>query len=1070
MPAIAMTDHGNMFGAVDFYQKAREHGIKPIIGCEVYIAPKSRFEKTTLEGLQDTSYHLILLARNSTGYKNLSKLVSKAFFEGFYYKPRIDKELLSQHSEGLLALSSCLKGEIPRLINAGKMEDAADAASFYKEVMGKENYYFEIQDHGIEEQKEATKGLIELGKKLSIPLVATNDSHYLEQKDARAHEILLCIQTGKTLVDEKRMKFSSDQFYFKSPEEMKYLFHELPESISNTLKIAEHCNFEMDFDKSHLPHYDVPSDSTLDSFWDKLAMHGLKNRLQKGQLLLVDKEKGQTVKNEIVALYDERLEEELGMLKKMKFSGYFLIVWDFIDYAKKHHIPVGPGRGSAAGSLVAYSLGITDIDPLKYGLLFERFLNPERVSMPDIDIDFCMNKREQVIDYVTKKYGKDNVSQIITFGSMNARGVVRDVGRVFNMPYSEVDRIAKLIPNRINITLDEAIKEEPKLKELQAKNDQVKEMLNIAMTLEGLPRHASTHAAGVVISPKPLTEFLPLYKGTNDEVVTQFAMGNIEKLGLLKMDFLGLKTLTVIELTSKKIEGDDFDIGKIPLDDEKTFALLASAKTLGVFQLESRGMRDLLRKMKPEYFEDVIALLALYRPGPLNSGMVDDYVKRKHGTLPEKYELPQMKPILHETQGVILYQEQVMKLASVLAGFSLGAADLLRRAMGKKKPEVMMELKEKFVSGAMKNKIPKAKAEKIFGLIEHFAGYGFNKSHSAAYAMIAYQTAYLKAHYPMEFLASLLTCDMDNTDKVILYINECREMDIQILPPDVNESFKDFTVVQNSIRFGLAAVKNVGQRAIETVLAARDEKGKFNSFHDFCQGVDQRSVNKRVIESLIKCGAFDSINAKRWELMEELPGVIESAQQMQKDRTSGQKGLFGFDELYESAVKTGTKENVIAPWKESEMLSYEKETLGFYITGHPLASHKKLLDTFTNCNSQNISEVRNGRQISIGGIVVKVRTQVTKKGNLMAFFTLEDLSGFVEVIVFPDIFKEAEPLLSADDPIFVKGNIDSGTDTVKIIAKDILPLSKAAENWTGRVQINLQTAGLEKEFLENRPI
>lgn len=1069
MPAIAMTDHGNMFGTVDFYQKAKEHGIKPIIGCEVYIAPKSRFEKSAIRGISDASYHLILLAKNSTGYKNLSKLVTKAYFEGFYYKPRIDKDLLAEHSEGLLALSSCLKGEVSRLIFNDKMEEAISAATFYKEIMGKDNYYLEIQDQKIEGQKEITTGIIEIGKKLSIPLVATNDCHYLDQKDARAHEILLCIQTGKTLLDEKRMKFSNDQFYFKSSEEMKNLFRELPEAISNTIKIAEHCNFDMEFGKNYLPHYDVPADSTLDSFLDELSFRGLQKRLQKNQLLLSQEKKDRQENNGTLAIYKERLNEELRMIKKMNFSGYFLIVWDFIDYAKKHSIPVGPGRGSAAGSLVAYTLGITDIDPIEYGLLFERFLNPERISMPDIDIDFCMDRRGQVIDYVTNLYGKDNVSQIITFGSMNARGVIRDVGRVFDIPYSEVDKIAKLIPNRLNITLKDAIEEEPKLKEFQVKDDRIKEMIDVALTLEGLPRHASTHAAGVVISPKPLTEFLPIYKGTNNEIVAQFTMGNIEKLGLLKMDFLGLKTLTVIDLTLikiKQIKRKDFDLSSIPLNDEKTYRLLCEAKTSGIFQLESRGMRDLLRKMKPSTFEDIIALLALFRPGPLNSGMVDDYIKRKHGTIPEKYDIPSLRDILHETHGVILYQEQVMKLASVLAGFSLGSADLLRRAMGKKKLEVMTELREKFISGAIKNKIPQKKAEKIFGLMEHFAGYGFNKSHSAAYAMIAYRTAYLKTHYPVEYLASLLTCDMDNTDKIIIYINECREMGIQILPPDINESFKDFTVAKNSIRFGLAAVKNVGQSAVEAILATRAKEGKFSSLHEFCQRVDQRTVNKRVVESLIKCGAFDFIGSKRWELMDDLAGVMESAQRMQKDKEHGQIGLFGFEELYNSGVKSCGRKIEISPWKENELLVYEKETLGFYITGHPLTKHKKLLDIFTNCNSQNVTEVSNGRQLSIGGIAIKIKTQATRKGKLMAYLTLEDLTGFVEIVVFPDVLKASEPFLKIDHLILIKGHIDSSNETTKIIAKEILPLTKAGEKWTGKVHINIQTAGLEKDFLE----
>ncbi|MBI3599482.1 MAG: DNA polymerase III subunit alpha, partial [Nitrospinae bacterium] len=865
MPSLAITDHGNMFGAVDFYQTAKKYGIKPIIGCEVYVAPTSRLEKSSQEGISDSSYHLILLAKNITGYKNLVSLVSAGYLEGFYYRPRIDKELLSKHTEGLIALSSCMKGEIQRLLHKGQKDNAYKAASFYKDIMGERRFYLEIQDQNIPDQKDINRDMLDMAKKLSIPLAATNDCHYMDEKDAEAHEVLLCIQTGKTTDDPKRMRFTTNQFYFKSPQEMKLLFKEAPEAISNTVEIAERCNLDMRFDQIHLPHYDVPSDTTLDGYLRDMAIHGLEKRLKKSEELGVKSE-------ELRKVYFDRLESELKMIKAMGYSGYFLIVWDFIDYARRKGIPVGPGRGSAAGSLVAYALRITDLDPIKYGLLFERFLNPERISMPDIDIDFCMERRDEVIDYVTEKYG--NVAQIITFGSMNAKAVIRDVGRAMAMPYSEADRIAKLIPNRLNITLDDAIKEEPRFKEMEKKDERVKRLLDIARILEGLPRHASTHAAGVVISPAPLTEFMPLYKANKGEITTQYPMEDIEKLGLLKMDFLGLRTLTVIrkteELIRKRYESG-FSIENIPLNDKDTYKLLSDARTFGVFQLESSGLRDILRKLKPEVFEDVIALVALYRPGPLGSGMVDDFIKRKHGTVPIKNIVPQLDDILKETYGVILYQEQVMRIAGVLGGFSMGAADTLRRAMSKKKPEEMAQQREKFVKGAVANGIPQDKADKIFDLMEHFAGYGFNKSHSAAYALVAYQTAYLKSHYPLEFMSSLLSSEMGNTDKVIQYIAECKDMGIQALPPDINESFSDFTVVyeenvevgmkksgvgsresnpnpeprtlplhKGGIRFGLAAVKNVGGSAVEAILKVREIKGSFNSLMDFCESVDLR--------------------------------------------------------------------------------------------------------------------------------------------------------------------------------------------------------------------------------------
>ncbi|HAP67102.1 MAG TPA: DNA polymerase III subunit alpha [Nitrospinae bacterium] len=1093
MPSIAMTDHGNMFGAVDFYQTAKKYGIKPIIGCEVYVAPKSRLEKSTQEGISDSSYHLILLAKNTTGYKNLVTLVSAGYLEGFYYRPRIDKEILAKHTEGLIALSSCMKGEVQRLILKGQEDEAYKSASFYKEVMGERKFYLEIQDQGIPEQKDINKTIIEMAKRLSIPLVATNDCHYMDKSDAEAHEVLLCIQTGKTVNDPKHMKFTTDQFYFKSPEEMKLLFKEVPEAISNTLEIADRCNLEIRFDQIHLPRYDIPSDSTLDGYLRDMTTHGLEKRLKK-QVSVVS---GQWSEEDIRKVYYDRLESELKIIKAMGYSGYFLIVWDFIDYARRSGIPVGPGRGSAAGSLVAYALRITDLDPIKYGLLFERFLNPDRVSMPDIDIDFCKERRDEVIDYVTKKYG--NVAQIITFGSMNAKAVIRDVGRALAVPYGDVDKIAKLVPNKLNITLDEAIKEEPRFTEMGKKDETIGRILNIAKKLEGLPRHASTHAAGIVISPSPLTEFMPLYKGNRGEITTQYPMGDIEKLGLLKMDILGIRNLTVIRDTEELVREKykiDFNIENIPLNDVDTYRLLGEAQTFGVFQLESSGIRDILRKMKPEVFEDIIALVALYRPGPLGSGMVDDFIKRKHGTIPIKNIVPQLDEILKETYGVILYQEQVMKIASALGGFSMGAADSLRRAMGKKKPEEMAQQREKFIKGSVANKIAENKAEKIFDLMEHFAGYGFNKSHSAAYAMIAYQTAYLKAHYPLEFMASLLTSEMGNTDKVILYIAECKDMGILVLPPDINESFKDFTVVydapqknksqitvEGGIRFGLAAVKNVGVNAVESILKEREKKGRFDSLSDFCENIELRVVNRKVIESLIKCGAFDSVDFAnlppgkfRARMINNIDIIMGGAQNIQKDREKGQFNIWDFGAptvvgrgISDLGIRTPNYElktpNPEIEWTEKELLSFEKEALGFYISGHPLSRFEKEVKHFTNSNTQNLQEIKNGREISIAGIISKYRTQVTKKGDKMAFVTLEDLNGSAEVIVFPDVFKASGNLIEGEEPVLIKGNISAEEDSTKIIAREIFPLTNIGERFSSNVHINLKAVGLEKDML-----
>ena len=1059
MPAVAMTDHGNMFGAVEFYSGAKRHGLNPIIGCEVYVAPESRHEKKSKHHLRDASYHLILLAQNDTGYKNLLLLVTSGYFEGFYYKPRIDKELLAEHAEGLIALSSCGRGEVADCISKEDIPRAMEVAGQYREIMGEGNFFLEMQYHKMEYQEKINKELIQIGKKLSLPLVATNNCHYLEKKDFRAHEILLCLQTGKTIHDPYRMQYPSDEYYFKSPEEMIELFKEVPEAIENTVKIAERCNLEMEFDKLNFPDYPVPESYTLESYLEEKARSGLQERMD-------------TMTKRGVAFdkqaYENRLKVELGIIRDMGYPGYFLIVWDFIDHARSQNIPVGPGRGSAAGSVVAYALKITDIDPLKYSLLFERFLNPERVSMPDIDIDFCIEGREKVINYVTEKYGgEQNVSQIITFGSMNAKGVLRDVGRVLDLTYGEVDKLAKLVPNRLNITLEEAFKEESKFGELKKENEKVAELLEIALSLEGLPRHCSTHAAGVVISSKPLTQFLPLYKGGNDEVVTQFSMTNVEKLGLLKMDFLGLKTLTVIDNALRLIKQSrnvDLDISGIPLDDPETFKLLSDGRTLGVFQLESSGMRDLLKKMKPDCFEDIIALLALYRPGPLESGMVDDYVKRKHGTMEEKYDLPELKDILKETHGVILYQEQVMNIASVLAGFSLGDADILRRTMGKKKAEEMAAQRQKFMDGCKEKKRPEKKADKIFSLMEKFSGYGFNKSHSAAYAQVSYQTAYLKTHYPLEFFGALITSDMDNTDKVLRYIHDCRENKIKVQPPDVNFSTKDFSISDDQLVFGLGAIKNVGSAAIDSILETRKQQGHFPSLKNFCESVDLRQVNKRVLESLIKSGACDSLGESRSSKMINLPSTMEMAQANQRDRQLGQSSMF---EVFEEQVDVNkeTNQETIEEWSEQERLKYEKESIGFYITGHPLDGYVKDLAWFTDANSASISEMAHARSVSLAGIPMKILSKTTRKGDKMAIVTLEDLHGSVEVILWPETFAESEALLHSEEPLLVKGKVDAEGSLPKVIADEIYPLSDAKNHWKGKVHIHLRTPGLEKETL-----
>lgn len=1032
MRAVALTDHGTLSGTIEFYQKAIAHGIKPIVGCEVYVAPGSRFEKKTAEG-GEGNYHLTLLVRNRTGYYNLLKLVSLAWLEGFYYKPRVDKELLARYHEGLIVLSGCLKGEVAFHAGRGDMKKAMEVAGAYRQIYGQDRFYIEIQRNGVENQTLINECLKEIAQRLQLPLVATNDCHYLDRKDAKAHEVLLCLQTGKTLQDEGRLRFASDEFHFKSAEAMKDLFRDVPEALANTVAIAEQCNLEIRFDEKHIPRITVPSGETAESYLERLAREGLEERLSRYRETPDYEERK--------ACYRARLEEELRVIQAMGYAGYFLIVYDFIRYARSRSIPVGPGRGSAAGSLVAYSLRITDLDPIEYDLIFERFLNPGRKSsMPDVDVDFCMEGREDVIRYVAEKYGKENVAQIITFGKMQAKAVIRDVGRVLGIPYGEVDRIAKLIPNKLDITLEQALQQEPRLRDALSRDPQIASLFEIARSLEGLARHASTHAAGVVIANRPLVEYLPLQKGQNGEMMTQYAMKQVEAIGLVKFDFLGLKTLTVLDHAIKLIEknrGTRVDLSEIPLDDPKVYSLLGGGSNLGIFQLESSGMRDLLVKLKPQSFKDIIALVALYRPGPLDSGMVGEFIKRRHGQEAIRYEVPALEAILKDTYGVIVYQEQVMRIASTLARFTLEDADNLRRAMAKKDATEMERQKAKFLEGARKNRIPAKKAEKIFEQMETFGRYGFNKSHSAAYALLAYQTAYLKTHYPVEFMAALLTSEAQNADKIVKYISECREMGIEVLPPHINESFKDFAVVGDRIRFGLAAVKNVGDAAIEAILTEREGGGLFDSLFDFCERVDLRRVNRRVIESLVKCGAFDFTGAYRSQMLMVLDEVLSECQSIQKRKEELQLSMFI---PVRGGKKTGYPE--IEEFPEKQLMAFEKETVGFYISRHPLLRYEPLIRKWTAEDSSTLARLQNGAEVRVAGLVSGLKEITTKKGERMAFLTLEDRKGFVEIILFPEVFRASQAPLQSGEPVLVRGTLDLSEDQCKVKAQEIQTLSE----------------------------
>ncbi len=1189
-PAIALTDHGNLFGAIDFYLAAQKAGVKPIVGCELYVAPGGRTERGSHDGGYEGANHLTVLVRDLTGYQNLIKLVSKAYLEGFYYKPRVDKELLAQHAQGLLVLSGCLNSEVSRAITAGDLERARQTAGWYQEVFGKDHYFMEVQAHGLPEQVKVTAETLAIARAVGAPIAGTNDSHYLEAGHARAHEALLCIQTGSGMSDPNRWRFSSEEFYVKSAEEMARVFADIPDACRNTLAVAERCNLTLDFGRFHLPRYVVPAGHTLESYLEELAREGLRRRY------------GATPGDAIEA----RLAHELSVIEKMGFAGYFLVVWDFIHYARQQGIAVGPGRGSSAGSLVAYCLNITNIDPILHGLLFERFLNPERVSMPDMDIDFADDRRDEVIRYVADKYGRDRVAHIITFGTLGAKAAIRDVGRVLGMSYADVDRIAKLVPGfPLNITLDDALQKSPPLAEAVKSQAAVTELWDIARTLEGCTRHASVHASAVVISDEPLDEHVPLYKDPKrPELITGFAMGPIEKLGLLKMDFLGLRTLTVLANTVQLIRdsrGLELSLDALPLDDAKTYTLLSEAKTFGVFQLESSGMREALRGLRPERLADVIAMVSLYRPGPME--LIPDFIARKHGRARIAYEHPAMETFTRETYGIMVYQEQIMQIASEMAGFTMGEADTLRRAMGKKDRDLMARQREKFVAGCKERSTATAKAERVWELMEKFAGYGFNKclsadamiemadgtrkpitavrdgdivltkdgpfpakrvrpsgvraigrltlangmsvrctpdhplftqrgwvnaedladtdvvavldvvatadlrlaarrraaaglqtaalaeaplcwtarvtfspdgaeptydievpgahsfiangiavhnSHAAAYALVAYQTAYFKANYPVEFMAALLTSEMGDTDKIVKYIEECRAMGLTVQPPDINVSQVRFSVAGDTIRFGLAAIKNVGEAAMESILKTRAADGAFKTLEDFCARVDLRLVNRRVIESLIKAGAFDSLGLTRAHLLSTCDVALESGQRQQRERAEGQGSFFDLLPGAAPAARPVEPAAVAPEWDDDQRLAYEKEVLGFYISGHPLARFEGVAESLGVTSSADLANRSHGARVTLFGHVAALKETATKSGNRMGFLTLEDMAGTVEVTIFPEPFKAAAPLLRSREPVVVRGRVDDSDKGRVVLAEDVRPLEQSLATGGGR--------------------
>jgi len=1031
MPALALTDHGNLFGAIEFYTKCRAAGIVPIVGCEAYVAPRGMHHKQSVPGAPDGGYHLLLLAKNLAGYKNLVKLVSAAFLEGFYHRPRIDFDLLRAHAEGLIATSACAQGEIAQHLLAGRSDAADETARRYLDLFGPDGYYLEVQNHRIDVEDRVRPGVIALARRLGVRLVATNDCHYLEQAHSRAHDALLCIQTGKSLSDTDRLRYNTDQLYFKSPEEMKELFADVPEAIGNTLKIAEACRLELELDHLHLPDFPLPRGFTAkDDYLAHLAREGLARRY-----------------GHVTPGLESRLDYELGVIKTMGFAGYFLVVADLVHYAKSHQIPVGPGRGSAAGSLVSYCLEITDIDPIRFGLLFERFLNPERISMPDIDIDFSDRGRDEVIRYVIEKYGKDNVCQIITFGTMAARGVVRDVGRVLGMSYSEVDRIAKIIPFEIDMTLEKAQRVRPELAQLAAEDPRVATLLDLSQTLEGLTRHASTHAAGVVIAPAPLTEFVPLYKGNKGEITTQYDMKWIEKIGLLKMDFLGLRTLTVIDDALRAVaanRGVMLDWNALGLADPVVYDLFASGETIGIFQFESSGMRDYLRKLRPTVFEDLIAMNALYRPGPLDANMIDEYIARKHGEKEFTHLHPRIEPVLKDTYGVIVYQDQVMQVASELAGFSMAKADTLRAAMGKKNAEIMSRMKQEFLDGALARGVEPATAETVFEFCSTFARYGFNRSHAAAYALLAYRCAYLKTHYPVEFMAATMSSEMGDTDRIRVLMRECRRRGIPVDPPDINASGAAFTAVGDRILFGLSAVKNVGESAVLSVVQARQESGPFTSIFDFTTRVDGRTLNRRALEALVCAGALDRLPGHRAQIFASLENALSWGAQSAADRRVGQASLFAGDGQEEMTAPTLPE---VTPWTKEELWAKEKEVLGFYVSGHPLQAYADDLRLFATASTDQAADLPDESEIQIAGVVTQVKTQIDRKGQLMAFLTLEDFGGSIEAICFADPYRRGAAVLVNDSLVLLGGRLSTREgERPKLVVQSVVSVAQARQN------------------------
>jgi DNA polymerase III subunit alpha len=1104
MDTVAVTDHGNMYGAVHFYKAAQKHGLKPILGCEAYVAgPKGRHDRT-----DRMSSHLILLAKDNEGYKNLSYLISMGFMEGFYYQPRIDRELLKKHSKGLFALSACLGGVVNKQLMKNGMDAAIDTAKEFRDIFEPGHFFLELQDNGYQEQVRCNDALMEIGKTHGIPMVATADSHYLTPKDSAAHEILMCIQQNRSLTDFRKDMKHSDLLYVKSPEEMWKSFERYcPEAVENTQRIAKECNVKLDLGQVYLPNYGVPEGRTLESYLEEVAHRGLAERIREA-----------TYRDRIdEKLYRDRLNYELGVILKMGFAGYFLIVWDFIAHAKAKGIPVGPGRGSGAGSLVAFCLRITNLDPIPHDLLFERFLNPERVSMPDFDIDFCQDRRGEVINYVGEKYGRQQVGQIVTYSQLSAKSVIKDVGRVMELPFQEVNELTKLIPGLVNgkkVSIEQALELEPKLTEIQESKPIYKEVIAIARALEGLNRQTGIHAAGIVIGDKPLWDYVPVCRGKEGEIVTQFAKDEVEQAGLVKFDFLGLKTLTVVANAQKHIQkrGDVgplgpnalLDMEKLPLDDAKVYKLIASGDTDGVFQLESSGFKELLKRLKPDRFEDIVAAVALYRPGPLDAGMVDDYIARKHGKKQVTYPHSSCEEILAPTYGVIVYQEQVMRIAVALSGFTLGESDTLRKAMGKKKADVMAQMREKFVTGAeSKNGMPAPKADELFTQIEKFAGYAFNKSHSAAYAVISYQTAFLKTYYPVEFMAALLSTEMGVQDNVVRYITSAREHGIAVLPPDVNRSERDFSVVEiprrpkkgksgqapalgteRAILFGLGAVRGLGDSAIEAIAGARVEK-PFTSLYTFCERVDSKKLNRKVLEALVKSGGLDCFHKARWQLFLALDKAIEGGQAASKDRATGQKSLFGALSAAQPAA-TGASEWYPSEgeWTEKQRLAFEKEAIGFYITGHPLDRYVEDLPRLASCTTLQLTDIGQKPQmrfseVAIGGVVTALRERPLKSGNgRMAFVTLEDLTGSCEVLVFSKVFAECEQVLKSDEPVLIRGNLmqeggrddDSddaggGTPVMKLRASGVELLAEARAKKTRRFEMAVPVYALDSDKL-----